>query len=240
MNRSAKWSEFKLPSLFNILKIRKKYSKSNQVTTTKETANLKPAAASFGVTSLFVDSWPPKASMHSNALSQMRLPKEDMLFVKRFSSQSAHLDKPPLNNDLTLYPIQEIILEAVDKASKNNYSRLLIKRRSSDGIYFCQLSLKKNDQSNDVLFELGLQIEAEKYISQYIKIFTEEGRRAVSLKQNLLEQSLPAKESPVSTTKQLSSNDISNKSSQFDFNSSIEAWSNEMSQELKYKNTVKF
>lgn len=57
--------------------------------------------------------------------------------------------------------MEEIVLKAVDKNSKNNYSKLLIKRRSLDDIYFCQLSLCI-DQSNDVLFELGFASEAEK------------------------------------------------------------------------------
>ncbi len=68
--------------------------------------------------------------------------------------------------------IQEITLEANDPNSKNNYSKLLIKKRSNDGIYFCQLSLRNNDTTN-VLFELGNLIETEKYIEQYIKIFSD-------------------------------------------------------------------
>jgi hypothetical protein len=54
-----------------------------------------------------------------------------------------------------------VILEAVDKQSKNNYSKLLIKQRSNDGIYFCELSLK-NDQSNDINFRLGSACDVEK------------------------------------------------------------------------------
>lgn len=103
-----------------------------------------------------------------------------MILVKKFAKTS---DKPKYSNEQTLVTIEEIILEAVDKSSKNNYSRLLIKRRVNDDIYFCQLSLC-NDQTNEVLFRLGLAIDAEKYIQQYIKIFTEEGRRPVAITKN--------------------------------------------------------
>ena len=37
------------------------------------------------------------------------------------------------------------------------------------------------------MFKLGLSSDAEKYIQQYVKIFTEEGRRAVNIRHNLLE-----------------------------------------------------
>jgi hypothetical protein len=83
--------------------------------------------------------------------------------------------------------IEQLILEAIDKLSKNNYSKLLIKRQSDDDVYFCQLSLRP-DQSNDVLFRLGFANEAEKYIQQYIKIFTEEGRRPVTIKHHLIQK----------------------------------------------------
>jgi hypothetical protein len=49
----------------------------------------------------------------------------------------------------------------MDKSSKNNYSKLLIKRRSNDGIYFCQLSLRKG-LNTETLFRLGLAHDAEK------------------------------------------------------------------------------
>ncbi len=107
-----------------------------------------------------------------------------MILVKKFAKT---VERPKLstNTDHTLIPIEEIILEAVDKTTKNNYSKLLIKRRSTDEVYFCQLGLC-SDQTNEVVFRLGLANEAEKYIEQYIKIFTEEGRRAVSItKKNL-------------------------------------------------------
>lgn len=100
-----------------------------------------------------------------------------MILVKKFAN---NLEYPKYTNEQTLVPIEEIVLEAVDKNSKNNYSRLIIKRRNLDDIHFCQLSLC-SDQSNDVLFELGFSNEAEKYIQQYIKIFTEEGRRPVAI-----------------------------------------------------------
>ena len=81
-----------------------------------------------------------------------------MILVKKFAKT---FEKPKYTNEPVLTPIEEIILEAVDKTSKNNFSKLLIKRRSNDGIYFCQLSLKA-EQNNDVLFKLGLVSEAEK------------------------------------------------------------------------------
>jgi hypothetical protein len=68
-------------------------------------------------------------------------------------------------------PIEEIILEAVDKNSKNNFSRLLVKRRSCDGVYFCQLFLRsseaaaageKSNDANDVQFKLGMSSDAER------------------------------------------------------------------------------
>ena len=94
----------------------------------------------------------------------------------------------------SLQSIEEFVLEACDKTSKNNYSKLLIKKRASDGIYFCQLSLRPppsdddldTSTSRDILFRLGLVTDAEKYIQQYVKIFTEDGRRAVNIKHNLI------------------------------------------------------
>lgn len=103
MKRSAKWSEFRLPNPYNILKIRKKFSKSNELVTSSEAANLnningntngtsgnnnnannskslKAAASSFLITSLFVDNWPKQAN------TSIRLPKEDMIYVKKFSN----------------------------------------------------------------------------------------------------------------------------------------------------------
>ena len=88
----------------------------------------------------------------------MTLPREDMILVKKFAKNS---EKFKFTNDQSLVSIEEIILEAVDQTSKNNYSKLLIKRRPNDEIYFCQLSLC-SDQSNNVLFRLGLVSEAEK------------------------------------------------------------------------------
>ncbi len=107
-----------------------------------------------------------------------------MILVKKFAKT---FDKPklPTSAEHNLVPIEEIILEAVDRSSKNNYSKLLIKRRATDEVYFCQLGLC-SDQTNEVVFRLGLANEAEKYIQQYIKIFTEEGRRAVSITKNNL------------------------------------------------------
>ncbi len=110
-------------------------------------------------------------------------------------------------------PIEEIILEAVDKSSKNNYSKLLIKRRSSDGVYFCELSLRRYENtpadsksnSNEVLFRLGFCSDAEKYIQQYVQIFTEEGRRAVNIRHNLIENTTTPKNFENSTSSQLNS-----------------------------------
>lgn len=80
-----------------------------------------------------------------------------------------------------------MVLEAEDKSSKNNYSKLVILRQSNDGSYYCKLSLR-SDQRNEISFRLGTASDAEKYIQQYLKIFTEEGRRQVSLKHNLIEK----------------------------------------------------
>ncbi len=92
----------------------------------------------------------------------------------------------------------KILSEACDRTSKNNYSRLLIKKRPADGIYFCQLSLKPHQPSSqsssdltntnnlDTEFKLGLIGDAEKYIQQYVKIFSEDGRRPVTIKHNVL------------------------------------------------------
>ena len=85
-----------------------------------------------------------------------------------------------------------MVLEAVDKQIKNNYSRLLIKQRASDGVYFCELYLKPVTSENgefDDFFRLGLASDVERYVQQYVKIFTEEGRKAVSIRHNLLEKS---------------------------------------------------
>ena len=86
------------------------------------------------------------------------LPREEMILVKKFAK---NIEKFKYTNDQSLVSMEEIVLEAVDRNSKNNYSKLLIKRRLNDEIYFCQLSLC-NDHSNDVLFRLGLANEAEK------------------------------------------------------------------------------
>jgi hypothetical protein len=69
-------------------------------------------------------------------------------------------EKPKYTNEASLVPIEEIILEA-DKNIKNNYSRLIIKRRSNDGVYYCQLELR-NEDNGDILFQLGNYIDAKK------------------------------------------------------------------------------
>lgn len=58
-------------------------------------------------------------------------------------------------------PIEEIIMEANDPMSKNNYTRLVIKRRANNGVYYCQLCLQPN-QTSEVVFRLGTACEAEK------------------------------------------------------------------------------
>jgi hypothetical protein len=98
-------------------------------------------------------------------------------------------------------PTEAIVLEASDTITKNNYSKLIIKRSLNDGAYYCQLSLRRSGdiESNDlnengeqtsenarliaerdgVLFRLGQSSNVEKYVQQYVKIVTEEGRRNV-------------------------------------------------------------
>ena len=105
--------------------------------------------------------------------------------VKKFAKNNEAQAKLKFSNETNIVPIEEIILEATDKTSKNNYSKLLIKRRPNDDNFFCQLSLCR-ERTNEVTFRLGLANEAEKYIQQYIKIFTEEGRRPVSITKNIL------------------------------------------------------
>ena len=79
---------------------------------------------------------------------------------------------------------------------------MLIKKRPADGIYFCQLSLKPPSppppqlldscsSSLDTQFRLGLIGDAEKYIQQYVKIFSEDGRRPISIKHNIIHSSTP-------------------------------------------------
>lgn len=207
LNRSSKWNEYALPLPFHIRKIRKKYSRTNeylhfQTNNAHESLNSKideklkkeintqsnsTSPSSFLITSLdfqSVDNW-------SKVQRNLNLPREDMILVKKFTK---NFEKNKFTDDLTLDPIEEIILEAVDKTSKNNYSKLLIKRRNNDEIYFCQLSLC-SDQTNGVLFRLGSFQDAEKYIQQYIKIFTEEGRRNISITKNMLNSSLGDKKS---------------------------------------------
>ena len=59
--------------------------------------------------------------------------------------------------------IEEVILEAIDKQSKNNYSRLLIKQRACDCVYFCELYLKNGEQTSyDDIFRLGHSSDVEK------------------------------------------------------------------------------
>lgn len=202
LNRSSKWNEYTLPLPFHIQKIRKKNSRTNEYLHFQTNSSVdglnsnnnkqldeklkrqlniptnSTSPSSYLITSLnfqSVDNW------SKNQVS-LTLPREDMILVKKFAKNS---EKFKFTNDQSLVSIEEIILEAVDQTSKNNYSKLLIKRRPNDEIYFCQLSLCI-DQSNNVLFRLGLVSEAEKYIQQYIKIFTEEGRRQVTITKNIL------------------------------------------------------
>ena len=43
-----------------------------------------------------------------------------------------------------------------------------------------------NNNTLDTEFKLGLIGDAEKYIQQYVKIFSEDGRRPVTIKHNVL------------------------------------------------------
>lgn len=52
----------------------------------------------------------------------------------------------------------------MDKQSKNNFSRLLIKQRASDSVYFCELYLKNDHFGRpDDVFRLGHSSDVEKY-----------------------------------------------------------------------------
>ena len=74
---------------------------------------------------------------------------------------------------------------------------MTIKKRPADGIYFCQLSLEPSTTSSSTLvdapldtqFRLGLIGDAVKYIQQYVKIFSEDGRRPITIKHNLIHSS---------------------------------------------------
>ena len=147
---------------------------------------------------------PPLTAAADKPVARM-LPRDDMILVKKFTKT---FEKPKYTLEPMLNAVEEIVLEALDKSSKNNYSKLLIKRRTSDGLYFCHLFLappkpstprqptsKSNtglvgesdgDVESGVLFKIGLAYQAEKYIQQYVNIFTEEGRRAVTVKHKLL------------------------------------------------------
>ena len=111
---------------------------------------------------------------------------EDQILVKKLARADLDLLKlnDSSNQEPVLYPIEEIVLEATDKTSKNNYSRLFIQRRSSDGVYFCRLSLKlpepinknQSDTSSnntdvssktDAMFILGQANDVEKYEFQF-------------------------------------------------------------------------
>lgn len=73
-------------------------------------------------------------------------------------------DKPKYSNEANLVAIEEIILEA-DKNVRNNYTKMIIKRRSNDGFYYCQLELRSEDKG-DIVFQLGNYIDAKKYKKQ--------------------------------------------------------------------------
>ncbi len=231
LNRSSKWGEFKLPNTFNILKIRNKKQNNNNNNNISNKLEINDV----------VDNW----SKTNNSISNLLLPKEETILVKRFTNLT-NIEKSLLtsnltntnNSEISLNSIQEITLEANDPNSKNNYSKLLIKKRSNDGIYFCQLSLRNNDTTN-VLFELGNLIETEKYIEQYIKIFTEDGRRSVSIQTTWFAENIHNK------INNSNNNNVGNlqqsimMKSQFDLNTSMSAWSNEIDLELKKKTNKK-
>jgi hypothetical protein len=121
-----------------------------------------------------IDNWPTEKTSIDHARFD-----EEQILVKKFAKLEPDLKLNHLINEpiSILLPIEEIILEAVDKNSKNNFSKLFIQRRWSDGVYFCQLSLRMNEfnyqiesqesssLSSDVLFKLGQLHDAEKLVT---------------------------------------------------------------------------
>jgi hypothetical protein len=189
--QSNRWYEFNLPNPFRILHIRNKY----KVTTTMTPLQTTATSSTFHI----VDNWFKCKREYNNNSNNITPPSSLNQVIKRFHKTTNDSNSRLLNNynydyDSSLTPIEEIILEAVDKTSKNNYSKLLILKRLSDGIYFCELSLSRPDvnstsnTNSQVVFKLGLSNEASKYIEQYVNIFTEEGRRPVQIEHNLLEK----------------------------------------------------
>ena len=65
---------------------------------------------------------------------------------------------------------------------KLHRSRLVILKKSSDDRFIGELHIDRSEgNSNKCTFELGTAPLKDKYISQFIEIFTEEGRRQVRL-----------------------------------------------------------
>ncbi|RNA02753.1 transcription factor SPT20 -like protein [Brachionus plicatilis] len=187
--RALKWHEYDLPYPFRILKVRKKYSNQNSNYLSNQCI-IKNEIILNGISKLSDEQSGSSASNIEDSKDcdeikpVIELPSQDSILVKRFSKcpeQTRYTLEP------NLIPIEELVLEAEDKSSKNNYSKLVILRQTNDGAYYCKLSLR-NDQKNQISFRLGSASDAEKYIQQYVKIFTEEGRRQVNLKHNLIEK----------------------------------------------------
>ncbi|CAF0981522.1 unnamed protein product [Brachionus calyciflorus] len=197
--RALKYDEYELPNPFRILKIRKKFSNENsnlihnsflnknEITSTEQNNKLMIDLNGNNKSNNVDDVYSKEAIENclKSSKSSFKLPQQDSILVKYFTK----IHEPiKYSVEPNLIPIEELILEAEDKTSKNNFSKIVILRQSIDGIYYCQLSLRC-DQKNEISYRLGSALDAEKYIQQYVKIFTEEGRRQVNLKHNLIEKS---------------------------------------------------
>lgn len=90
-------------------------------------------------------------------------------------------ERPELTSDNTPMVVQEYIMETEKGSGKMTHVTIL--QRPTDQQYFGKLYVDRDGQKNGTSceFNLGSQVNVNRYLNQFREIFTEEGRKAVKI-----------------------------------------------------------
>ncbi|XP_064482049.1 transcription factor SPT20 homolog [Ornithodoros turicata] len=116
-----------------------------------------------------LESWKPKKT-------PLAVPQK--IEVEKFATVK---EKPELTSDNTPVVVQEYIMETEKGSGKMTHVTIL--QRPTDQQYFGKLYVDRDGQKNGTSceFNLGSQVNVNRYLNQFREIFTEEGRKAVKI-----------------------------------------------------------
>ncbi|KAF6034300.1 hypothetical protein EB796_007396 [Bugula neritina] len=126
----------------------------------------------------------PLIPLHLSTLSDVRRLAKELEkphVYHHLATGSKHLA-----TDCTPVVVEEYTMETERPMGKLHRSRLIILKKPSEDKYIGELHIDRSEySSNKCVFELGTAPLKDKYISQFIEIFTEEGRRQVKIVHSL-------------------------------------------------------